>query len=98
MSGYVPVVMHPLNFDIIYLWNRSVKEAEEDGKCMDGCILSFNGCSEYKKGIRRYYLPWYEGGPNNLLFPQYVHPRWVHRLPRPQSTYLVCTLFLSTER
>ena len=23
--GYVPVVMHPLNFDIIYLWNRSVK-------------------------------------------------------------------------
>ncbi|KAF2551523.1 hypothetical protein F2Q68_00034722 [Brassica cretica] len=99
---YFPVVMHPLNSDIIYLWNRTAKglvlfnlrtrvfsvrkEAEEDGKCMDGCSLSFNWCSEYMDSIRKYNLPEYQGGPNSLFFSQYVLPRWLHRLPRPQST------------
>lgn len=79
MKGLVLLNLRTLVFSIH-------NETEEDGKCMDGCVLSFNGCSEYVKGIRRYYLPWYEGGPNNLFFSQYVLPRWLHRLPRPQST------------
>lgn len=100
--SYFPVVMHPLNSEIIYLWNSTSKdlvlfnlrtrvfsvhrEAEEDGKCMDGCILSFNDCSEYMDSIRKYSLIWYQAGPNNLSFSQYIFPRWLHRLPRPHST------------
>ncbi|CAH2052810.1 unnamed protein product [Thlaspi arvense] len=109
-SDYFPVVMHPLNSEIIYLWSRNQKglvlfnlrthvftlrkeTEEEDGKCcMDGCILSFNGCSEYMEDIRRYYLPWYQGCPNDLFFSQYVLPRWLHRLPRPRLLLLCSRL------
>ncbi|CAH8343235.1 unnamed protein product [Eruca vesicaria subsp. sativa] len=100
---YFPVVMHPLNSDIIYLWNSTAKglvlfnlrtgvfsvhkEAEgDDGKCMDGCSLSFNWCSQYMDSIHEFNLSRYQGGPNNLFFSHYVLPRWLHRLPRPQAT------------
>ncbi|AEE76840.1 unnamed protein product [Arabidopsis thaliana] len=93
---YFPVVMHPLKSEIIYLWSRNKKgmvlfnlrtnvfslhkESEDETKCMDGCTLSFNRCSEYMETIHNY------GGPNYLLASQYVLPRWLHRLPRPQPS------------
>ncbi|KAG7583205.1 F-box domain [Arabidopsis suecica] len=56
--NYIPVVMHPLNSEIIYFWSRNKKglilfnlrtqvfslhkETEDVRKCMDGCVLSFN--------------------------------------------------------
>ncbi|XP_010490104.1 PREDICTED: putative F-box protein At3g23950 [Camelina sativa] len=57
--------------------------AENSKKCMDGCILSFNECSEY---MQRYYIPLRSTGIVNHLFSQYVLPRWLQRLPRPQPT------------
>lgn len=39
--------------------------------------------SIYMEEMRRYYLPWYQGGPNVLFLSQFVLPRWLHRLPRP---------------
>ncbi|CAH2052808.1 unnamed protein product [Thlaspi arvense] len=96
-TDYFPVVMHPLNSEIIYLWSRRKKglilfnvrtlafslhkEYEYESKCVDGCILSFNMCTDYMKSID--YVPWYQGGTNDLFFSQYVLPRWLHRLPRP---------------
>ncbi|KAG7578512.1 F-box domain [Arabidopsis thaliana x Arabidopsis arenosa] len=96
---YFPVVMHPLNSEIIYLWSRSKKmlilynlrthvysfheETADDSKCMDGCILSYNRCSEYMKN---YYFPAVTFSRNHLIFSQYVLPRWLQRLPRPQPT------------
>ncbi|XP_010490100.1 PREDICTED: putative F-box protein At3g23950 [Camelina sativa] len=100
---YFPVVMHPLNSEIIYLWCMDKKgmvlfnlrtlafslhkENEDDSKCMDGCVLSFNWCSEYMENICGYFFPWFNScSPNLLLFSQYVLPRWLHRLPRPPPT------------
>ncbi|XP_010513317.1 PREDICTED: putative F-box protein At3g23950 [Camelina sativa] len=100
---YFPVVMHPLNSEIIYLWSRNKKgmvlfnlrtlvlslhkENEDDGKCRDGCLLSFNRCSEFMENICGYFFPWSNyAGFNNLIFSQYVLPRWLHRLPRPPPT------------
>ncbi|XP_010512008.2 PREDICTED: putative F-box protein At3g23950 [Camelina sativa] len=96
---YFPVVMHPLNSEIIYLWSRGnnililfnlrthafrlhEETADNSNKCMDGCILSFNWCSEYMEMHNITAIPLY--GPNHLLFSQYVLPRWLQRLPRPQ--------------
>ncbi|KAL1190510.1 putative F-box protein [Cardamine amara subsp. amara] len=95
---YFPVVMHPLNSEIIYLWSRNKKslilynlrthlfslhkEFEVDSKCMDGCVLSFNDCSKYMETIYE-YISSVQGGPSHLLFSQYVLPRWLHRLPPP---------------
>ncbi|KAL1190512.1 putative F-box protein [Cardamine amara subsp. amara] len=99
---YFPVVMHPLKSEIIYLWSMKKKglilfnlrthlfsfhkETEVDSKCMDGCVLSFNGCKEYMEEIYRYYLQMYQCLPSHLFFSQYLLPRWLHRLPRPQPT------------
>ncbi|XP_010468611.1 PREDICTED: putative F-box protein At3g23950 [Camelina sativa] len=99
---YFPVVMHPLNSEIIYLWFMDEKgmvlfnlrtlafslhkENEDDSKCMDGCVLSFNMCSEYMEDICGYFSPWFNCVPNHLIFSQYVLPRWLHRLPRPPPT------------
>ncbi|KAL1190504.1 putative F-box protein [Cardamine amara subsp. amara] len=95
---YFPVVMHPLNFEIIYLWSRKKKslilfnlrthvftihkETEVDSKCMDGCVLTFNDCSKYVETVYG-FMPSFQGGPSHLLFSQYVLPRWLHRLPCP---------------
>ncbi|XP_010466812.1 PREDICTED: putative F-box protein At3g23950 [Camelina sativa] len=96
---YFPVVMHPLNSEIIYLWSRGnnmlilfnlrthafrlqEETADNSNKCMDGCILSFNGCSEYMQMHNMVAIPF--SGPNHLLFSQFVLPRWMQRLPRPQ--------------
>ncbi|EOA32490.1 hypothetical protein CARUB_v10015770mg [Capsella rubella] len=97
---YIPVVMHPLNFEIIYLWSMNKKgmvlfnlrtkvftlhkEAEDARKCMDGCVLSFDHCNEYMDKICGYFFPWLHSGCNRLIFSQFVLPRWFHRLPRPQ--------------
>ncbi|XP_010490099.1 PREDICTED: putative F-box protein At3g23950 [Camelina sativa] len=99
---YFPVVMHPLNSEIIYLWSGNKKgmvlfnlrtlalslhkENEDDSKCMDGCVLSFNRCSKFMDDISGYFLPQLYGGLNHLIFSQYVLPRWLHRLPRPPPT------------
>ncbi|KAL1190506.1 putative F-box protein [Cardamine amara subsp. amara] len=95
---YFPVVMHPLNSEIIYLWTRNQnrlilynlrthlfsihKETEVDSKCMDGCVLSFNDCSEYME-TNYGFISSVQDGPSHLLFSQYVLPRWLHRLPCP---------------
>ncbi|CAH8261674.1 unnamed protein product [Arabidopsis lyrata] len=100
--NYFPVVMHPLNSEIIYFWNRNKKglilfnlrtqvfslhkETEDVRKCMDGCVLSFNRCSEYMESIYTYFLSSFQNGPNHLLFSQYVFPRWLHHLPGPNPT------------
>ncbi|XP_010456879.2 PREDICTED: putative F-box protein At3g23950 [Camelina sativa] len=99
---YFPVVMHPLNSEIIYLWCMEKKgmalfnlrtlafslhkENEDDSKCMDGCVLSFNMCSEYVENICGYFSPRFSCVPNPLLFSQYVLPRWLQWLPRPPPT------------
>ncbi|XP_010466809.1 PREDICTED: putative F-box protein At3g23950 [Camelina sativa] len=99
---YFPVVMHPLNSEIIYLWSRNKKgmilfnlrtlalclhkENEDDSKCMDGCVLSFNRCSEFMEDICGYFFPGLYDDSNHLIFSQYVLPRWLHRLPRPPPT------------
>ncbi|VYS58417.1 unnamed protein product [Arabidopsis thaliana] len=99
---YFPVVMHPLKSEIIYLWSRNKKgmvlfnlrthvfslhkESEDERKCMDGCTLSFNWCNEYMETVHRYFSPSFQGGPNLLLASQYVLPRWLSRLPRPQPS------------
>ncbi|CAE5970354.1 unnamed protein product [Arabidopsis arenosa] len=99
---YFPVVMHPLNSEIIYLWSRNKtgmvlfnlrthvfslhKESEDETKCMDGCTLSFNRCSEYMESMYGYFFPSSYGGTNCLFASQYVLPRWLHRLPRPQPS------------
>ncbi|XP_010424549.1 PREDICTED: putative F-box protein At3g23950 [Camelina sativa] len=100
--NYFPVAMHPLNSEIIYLWCMDKegmvlfnlrtlafglhKENEADSKCMDGCVLSFNRCSEYMENKCGYFIPRFNCVPNPLLFSQYVLPRWLHRLPRPPPT------------
>ncbi|EOA30611.1 hypothetical protein CARUB_v10013742mg [Capsella rubella] len=99
---YFPVVMHPLNSEIIYFWNRSQKglilfnlrtkvftlhkESEDVRKCMDGCVLSFNWCSEYMESISRYFLSSFRTGHSHLFFSQYVAPSWLHHLPGPNPT------------
>ncbi|CAA7023695.1 unnamed protein product [Microthlaspi erraticum] len=72
-------------FNLRTLVFRLHKEFEDDerNKCMDGCVLSFNGCREYLKAIYGYHLQMYQAFPNCLLFSQFVLPRWLHRLPRP---------------
>ncbi|KAL1190505.1 putative F-box protein [Cardamine amara subsp. amara] len=93
---YFPVVMHPLKSEIIYLWSRNKKslilfnlrthvfslhkEGEDGSKCMDGCVLSFNDCSEYMEKIYG-VVSSVQGGPSHLIFAQYVLPRWFHHLP-----------------
>ncbi|CAN8258287.1 unnamed protein product [Cochlearia groenlandica] len=100
--GYFPVVMHPLNSEIIYLWSKQQrgmvlfnlrthvlrihKETADENKCMDGCVLSFNGCKEYMDNIYTYGFPRNLHYPNLLNFSQYVLPRWLHRLPRAKPT------------
>ncbi|XP_010490101.1 PREDICTED: putative F-box protein At3g23950 [Camelina sativa] len=99
---YFPVVMHPLKSEIIYLWSRSNKglilfnlrtkvfslhkETEDVRKCMDGCVLSFNWCSEYMESIYKYFLSSVQTDPNLLHFSQYVLPRWLHHFPGPKPT------------
>ncbi|XP_010488518.1 PREDICTED: putative F-box protein At3g23950 [Camelina sativa] len=97
-ADYFPVVMHPLNSEVIYLWSTNEEmlilynlrthefrlheeTADDSNKCMDGCILSFNGCSEY---MQNHDMTALRNGITELLFSQYVLPRWLQRLPRPQ--------------
>ncbi|VVB15985.1 unnamed protein product [Arabis nemorensis] len=66
-ADFFPVVMHPFNSDIIYLWSRNKnglvllnlrthkftlhKESSSENKFMDGCTMSISGCKEYMDSV-----------------------------------------------
>ncbi|CAH8273183.1 unnamed protein product [Arabidopsis lyrata] len=85
---YLPVVMHPLNSDIIYCWScnknalvlfdlrarkHSFHKEEKKNKSMDGCIMTFTGCKEYMDLIYPKFVNDMYGAAHNLFFSQYVH-------------------------
>lgn len=100
---YFPVVMHPLNFEIIYLWSWDGKgmilynlrihafsfhkEFEDDKNSVDGCILSLNRCNEYMEKICGYLIPPFQGGHNHLSFPNMFS--LVRCNVSPSSSFLV---------
>ncbi|CAE6136365.1 unnamed protein product [Arabidopsis arenosa] len=95
---YLPVVMHPLNSDIIYCWscNKNAlvlfnlrarkfsfhKEEKKKNKSMDGCIMTFTGCKEYMDLIYPKFVNDMYSAAHNLFFSQYVLPRWLNPLPK----------------
>lgn len=97
-ADYFPVVMHPLNSDIIYLWSRnknalvllnlrthkfSLHKEEESSE-----NKSMDGCIMRFSGCKEYmdlvYPVFYNDivGTHNLYFSQYVLPRWFNPLPQ----------------
>ncbi|KAG7557642.1 hypothetical protein ISN44_As11g036070 [Arabidopsis suecica] len=98
---YLPVVMHPLNSDIIYCWscNKNAlvlfnlrarkfsfhKEEKKKNKSMDGCIMTFTRCKECMDLIYPKFVNDMYGASHNLFFSQYVLPRWLNPLPKLSS-------------
>ncbi|XP_020877197.1 putative F-box protein At3g23950 [Arabidopsis lyrata subsp. lyrata] len=97
---YFPVVMHPINFDVIYLWSwnknalvlfnlrtqkYSLRREAKKSKSMDGCILTFSNCKEYMDLIYPSFVNSMLHGSHYLFFSQYVLPRWLNPLPRLSS-------------
>ncbi|CAL9233010.1 unnamed protein product [Arabidopsis halleri] len=97
---YFPVVMHPINFDVIYLWSwnknalvlfnlrtqkYSLHREAKKSKSMDGCILTFSNCKEYMDLIYPSFVNSMLHGSHYLFFSQYVLPRWLNPLPRLSS-------------
>ncbi|KAG7552975.1 F-box domain [Arabidopsis thaliana x Arabidopsis arenosa] len=97
---YFPVVMHPINFDVIYLWSwnknalvlfnlrtqkYSLHREAKKSKSMDGCILTLSNCKEYMDLIYPSFVNSMLHGSHYLFFSQYVLPRWLNPLPRLSS-------------